>query len=49
MSRTIGIILLIIFLALYGLLAISNVHFEQEQFLLGLTALASAVFLALGK
>ena len=49
MARTIGVILLIIFLAIYGLLMITNIHFDQERFLLGGSALAAAIFLALGK
>lgn len=49
MSRSIGVILLCVFLALYGLFAISNFHLQFEGFILGVTAIAAAIFLALGK
>jgi hypothetical protein len=49
MTRSIGIIMLVIFLAITGLLLISNFHFEQERFVTGITALAAAIFLAIGK
>jgi len=45
----IGIILLAIFLLLYGLCTITNVQFEMQNFLLGASALAAAIFLALGR
>lgn len=49
MTRSIGLVLLVCFLLITGLLMVTNIHFEQERFVMGLTALAAAIFLALGK
>ena len=44
---SIGEVLLIVFLALWGLLAVTNFSLEQSGLILGLVALASAIFRAL--
>ncbi len=49
MSRSIGMILLCIFLAVYGLLAVTNITFAFQTAVLGFLAIGAAIFLALGK
>lgn len=49
MTRSIGVILLVIFLIVYGLLAITNIRFELQNFLVGTLAIGAGIFLAIGK
>jgi hypothetical protein len=44
-----GIILLALWLLLYGLLAVTNFRFEAEHLVMGLLAIAAAIALFLGK
>lgn len=48
-DRTIGVILLVLFLLVFGLLHISNFHFDLENFVLGALAIGASVFLLIGK
>ncbi len=49
MSRKLWVILLAIWLVLYGLLAITNFRFEMENFVMGILAIAAGVLLALDR
>lgn len=49
MTRSIGVILLVIFLVLWGLLAISNFSFQFSGFVLGALAIGAGILIALGK
>ncbi len=49
MSKTIGVILLAIYLIVVGLLAITNVRFEFQHVITGCLAIGAAVCLLLGK
>lgn len=49
MTRSIGMIFLCVFLLLTGLLLVTNIKFELQNFALGTSAIAAAIFLALGK
>lgn len=48
-NRSLGVILVCILLILWGMLRVTNFHFEQENFVLGGLAIASAIFILLGK
>lgn len=49
MSRKIWVIVLAIWLLLYGLLAITNFRFELQGFVMGVLAIVAAVFLFLDR
>lgn len=49
MRRSIGLILLCIFLLAYGLFALTNFEMKYEDLIMGCLAIGSAIFLALGK
>lgn len=49
MTKSIGLILLCIFLIVHGLLLITNIQFQLSGFVLGVSAIAAAIFLAIGK
>lgn len=48
-NRSIGFILLIIFLLLWGILSVTNITFAFSGVVLGFLAIAAAIFLALGR
>lgn len=47
--RSIGMILLIIWLLLWGLLAVTNFQFEFQEVVMGFLAIGAAIFLAIGR
>jgi hypothetical protein len=49
MSRSWGIILLALFLIIFGVLAITNIQVQFAEFIEGGLAIASAICLLLGK
>ena len=49
MSRKLWAVTLAIWLALWGLLAITNVRFEMQNFLMGVLAIAAAILLILDR
>jgi hypothetical protein len=48
-DRSIGLILLCIFLILTGLLGLTNFKFDYQNLLMGVLAIGGGVFLLLGK
>lgn len=49
MSRKLWVIVLAIWLLLYGLLAITNFRFEAQNLIMGILAIAAAVLLVLDR
>lgn len=49
MSRTIGVIILAVYLILSGILAVSNITIAFAGVVLGILAIAAGIFLFLGK
>lgn len=48
-KHSLGVIFLIIFLFLFGLIQVSNVRFVWMDIIMGICAIIAAIFLALGK
>lgn len=49
MTKSLGVILLAIFLLVFGLLAITNIRFELQNVITGCLAIGAAVCLLIGK
>lgn len=49
MPRTIGLILLVCYLIIVGILLITNIRFEAMNLIQGCLAIGAGIFLALGK
>lgn len=49
MTRSIGVILLCVFLIVFGLLRITNLQLAFEPLIVGALAIGAGIFLAIGK
>lgn len=48
-NRSLGVILLCVFLIVYGVLAVTNIEFALSGAILGLLALAAGILIAMGR
>lgn len=49
MPRTCGVICLCIFLLIYGIVTVSSITFQMQNFLLGILAAVAGILILLGK